>query len=350
MSSRDKDFSANAATDGTKGPDPELLLDVKGLRVSFRTPRGKVQAVSDAAFRVRRGEVTGIVGESGSGKSVSAYAILGLLARNGTVEGGSAFYEGRDLLTLREKDLRRIRGSEISMIFQDPMTSLDPAFTIGSFLTEVLRSHEPELSRQDAWQRSREMLASLGIREPENVMRSYSDVLSGGMCQRVMIAAALLCGPKLLVADEPTTALDVTIQEEILSLLQRLKEERGMSILFITHDFGVVARLCDRVTVMYGGCVMESGSAEQIFHQAVHPYTRALLEAIPRLEDGGEGPLAALEGEPIELLRLPEGCVFAPRCSCCTEACLRSRPQTVDLGNGHSAACYRIGNEGKAHV
>ena len=330
--------------------DHDILLDVNGLRVSFRTPRGTVQAVSSASFQVRRGEVTGIVGESGSGKSVSAYALLGLLARNGTVESGTALFNGRDLLSLGKKELRKICGSEISMIFQDPVTALDPAFTIGSFLTEVLRSHEPAVSRADAWQRSAQWLAGMGIRDPENVMRRYPASLSGGMCQRVMIAAALLCGPQLLIADEPTTALDVTMQEEILSLLQRLKEAQGMSILFITHDFGVVARLCDRVAVMYGGFVMESGSVEQIFHSAAHPYTQALLRAIPRLEDDGQDRLSALEGDPIDPIRLPEGCVFAPRCPLCGEDCLRARPASADLGDGHCAACHRIREGGEAHV
>lgn len=328
----------------------DTLLDVNGLRVSFRTPRGIVQAVSDASFQVRCGEVTGIVGESGSGKSVTARALLGLLPHNGTVEAGSALFDGRDLLSLGEKGLRKLRGSEISMIFQDPMTALDPAFAVGSFLVEVLRSHDPTVSRADAWRRSAQMLADMGIRDPEDVMRSYPDALSGGMCQRVLIAAALLCDPQLLIADEPTTALDVTIQEETLSLLQRLKEQRGMSILFITHDFGVVARLCDWVAVMYGGFVMERGSVEQIFYDAAHPYTQALLRAIPRLESGANAPLAALEGEPIDPIRLPEGCVFAPRCPLCDRDCLRARPQTADLGDGHSAACHRIRRGGGIHA
>ena len=329
----------------------DVLLDVNRLRVSFRTPRGTVQAVSDASFRVHRGEVTGIVGESGSGKSVSACAILGLLPRNGTVESGSARFDGKDLLALGQKELRRLRGSEISMIFQDPMTALDPAFTIGSFLTEVLRSHDRGVGRRDAWHRSAQMLADMGIREAEDVMRKYPDTLSGGMCQRVMIAAALLCGPQLLIADEPTTALDVTIQEEILSLLQRLKGEQSMSILFITHDFGVVARLCDRVAVMYGGFVVESGTVDQIFYSAVHPYTQALLRAIPRPEDSGGEPLAALEGDPIDLACLPEGCAFAPRCPRRCEECLRIRPGTADLGDGHTAACHLIREGGvDSHV
>ncbi len=328
----------------------EILLDVNELRVCFKTPRGTVQAVSNASFQVRRGEVTGIVGESGSGKSVSAYALLGLLAANGKVEAGSAVFGGRDLLALGERELRRIRGSEISMIFQDPMTALDPAFTIGSFLTEVLRSHDRTVSRRDAWRRGVQMLTAMGIRTPEDVMRSYPDALSGGMCQRVMIAAALLCDPELLIADEPTTALDVTIQEEILSLLLQLKEKRGMSILFITHDFGVVARVCDRVEVMYGGFIMESGSAEQIFHNAVHPYTQALLRAVPRLEGNGTGPMNALEGDPIDLIHLPEGCVFAPRCPLCGEECRTVRPMTADVGDGHTAACHRIGKGEDAHV
>ncbi len=329
--------------------DRDILLEVNGLRLRFDTPRGVVQAVSDASFRVRRGEVTGIVGESGSGKSVTAHALLGLLPRNGKVEAGTALFDGKDLFSLGEKELRRLRGSEISMIFQDPMTALDPAFTIGSFLIEVLRIHDPAVSRKEAWQRSVQMLSGMGIREAEDVMRRYPDALSGGMCQRVLVAAALLCDPQLLIADEPTTALDVTIQEELLSLLQRLKEERGMSILFITHDFGVVARLCDRVAVMYGGFVMERGSVEQIYHDAAHPYTQALLRAIPRLEDDGQAPLAALEGEPIDPIRLPEGCVFAPRCPLCGKDCLHARPETTDLGDGHSAACFRIkGGDGHA--
>ena len=328
----------------------DILLDVNGLRISFRTPRGSVRAVSSASFQVRRGEVTGIVGESGSGKSVTAYALLGLLAGNGTVEAGTAFFNDRDLLSLGEKELRGLRGSEISMIFQDPMTALDPSFTVGSFLVEVLRSHDRTVSRREAWQRGVQMLTDVGIRDPEKVMRSYPDALSGGMCQRVLITAALLRDPQLLIADEPTTALDVTIQEETLSLLQRLKKQRSMSILFITHDFGVVARLCDRVTVMYGGFVMESGSVQQIFHEAAHPYTQALLRAIPRLEDEGQEPLSALQGEPIDPVRLPEGCVFAPRCGPCCEACLHSRPDPGDLGDGHSAACHQIRKGGGEHV
>ena len=317
----------------------ELLLDVQGLRVRFRTPQGTVQAVSGTSFSIRRGEVLGIVGESGSGKSVSAYALLGLLAGNGEVEAGTALFDGRDLLALGEKELRKIRGKEISMIFQDPMTSLDPAFTIGSFLMEVLRSHDPAVSRKEARRRSAEMLASMGIPDPEDVMKRYPDSLSGGMCQRVSIAAALLCRPQLLIADEPTTALDVTIQAEILSLLLRLKEEQGMAVLFISHDFGVLARLCDRIAVMYGGFVMESGSAKQIFHEAAHPYTQALLHAIPRLEDSEQEPLPALQGDPVDPLHLPEGCVFAPRCPYCREECLQDRPAMIDLGDGHCAAC-----------
>jgi oligopeptide transport system ATP-binding protein len=322
--------------------EKEILLDVKNLRVRFDTPRGPVQAVSDASFQVRRGEVTGIAGESGSGKSVSAYALLGLLARNGIVEAGTALFNGRDLLSLDKKELQKIRGGEISMIFQDPMTALDPAFTIGSFLTEVLRSHDPAVSRKQARGRSAEMLAAMGIPDPEDVMRRYPDSLSGGMCQRVCIAAALLCSPQLLIADEPTTALDVTIQDGILSLLKRLKEEQGMSVLFITHDFGVLAQLCDRITVMYGGFVMETGTAPQICREAAHPYTQALLEAVPRLEDASQEPLPALKGDPIDPGSLPEGCVFAPRCPHCNEECLHARPAMKDLGGGHLAACRRI--------
>ena len=323
--------------------EKEILLDVKGLRLSFDTPQGPVQAVSDVSFSVRRGEVTGIAGESGSGKSVSALALMGLLPRSASVPAGTALFDGRDLLSLKERDLRKIRGKEISMIFQDPMTALDPAFTIGSFLTEVLRSHEKGLSRREARERSAEMLAAMGIRDPEEVMRGYPDALSGGMCQRVCIAAALLCSPRLLIADEPTTALDVTIQDEILSLLLRLKEEKGMSVLFISHDFGVLARLCDRICVMYGGFVMESGSAEQIYHRPAHPYTRALLRAVPRLEDPSSKPLETLKGDAAVLRRLPEGCVFAPRCPLCREECRHRRPGMKDLGEGHSAACLLAG-------
>ena len=326
--------------------DMEMLLEVKDLKVTFSTPRGTVHAVSGGSFSVRRGEVTGIVGESGSGKSVSAYAVMGLLPANGRAESGTALFGGRDLLSLSEKELRKIRGKEISMVFQDPVTALDPLFTIGSFLTEVLLSHSPGMSKKDAAKKSVEMLAVMGIRDPESVMQRYPDSLSGGMCQRVMIAAALLCDPRLLIADEPTTALDVTIQEEILSLIQRLKDGRDMSVLFITHDLGVVARLCDRVTVMYGGFVMESGSAGQIYEGAVHPYTKALLSAIPRLDDREGRPLAALEGEPIDPIDLPQGCVFAPRCPSCTEICLRERPEATDLGDGHSAACHLISKGG----
>ena len=325
----------------------EILLDVNGLRLSFRTARGTVQAVSDASFQVWRGEVTGIVGESGSGKSVTARALLGLLPGNATVEAGAALFCGNDLLSLGEKKLRKIRGSEISMIFQDPMTALDPAFTIGSFLTEVLRSHDPSVSRRAAWRRSVQMLTAMGIREPEDVMRRYPDSLSGGMCQRVMIAAALLCGPQLLIADEPTTALDVTIQEEILSLLQQLKEKQGMSILFITHDFGVVARLCDRVAVMYGGFVMESGTVDQIFYEAAHPYTQALLSAIPIPDPdvSRSRKHVVLEGEVPSPINPPKGCKFHTRCPYATELCRSKRPETITVEPGHTCACHKVAND-----
>ena len=320
----------------------DVLLSVSGLRISFRSPSGTVRAVNGVGYEVRRGEVMGIVGESGSGKSVSAYALMGLLPRTARIESGSVRFEGRELLGLPEREMENLRGSEIGMIFQDPMSSLDPVFRIGDILSEVIRSHEPRVKKKEAWARGVEMLRSMGIRDAENAARSYQSSLSGGMRQRVMIAASLLLRPKLLIADEPTTALDVTIQDQIIRLLREEKEKSGMSILFITHNFGIVADICDRVTVMYGGRVMESGTVNDIFYQPAHPYTRALLRAVPRVDSSRREPLKTIEGQPVDATNLPAGCVFSTRCVNCGGLCRREQPPVRTVGHEHTASCWLL--------
>ena len=325
----------------------DVLLRVSDLRISFRSAAGTVRAVNGIGYELRRGEVMGIVGESGSGKSVSAYAVMGLLPKNARVESGSVRFEGRELLGMSRRGMEELRGREIGMIFQDPMSSLDPVFRIGDLLSEVIRSHEPQVGKKDAWGRGVEMLRQMGIRDAEEAARCYQSALSGGMRQRVMIAASLLLRPKLLIADEPTTALDVTIQDQIIRLLREEKERSGMSILFITHNFGLVADLCDRVTVLYGGRVMESGSAEDIFYRPAHPYTRALLRAVPRVDSSRREPLKTIEGQPVDATDPPEGCVFSPRCACCAGICRTAAPPVTVVGERHAASCWSLTEGGE---
>ncbi len=319
-----------------------ILLEVRDLTVSFPGPNGPVRAVNGVSYAVRRGEIMGIIGESGSGKSMEAYAVMGLLPANASVEGGSVLFDGRELLGMTRREMEAVRGREISMIFQDPMASIDPVFTIGNLLTEVLRSHDPRLSRADARSRSIEMLRLVGIRDAEQVMRQYQNSLSGGMRQRVMIAAALLCSPKLLIADEPTTALDVTIQDQILRILKDVQKKAGMSMIFITHNFGIVADLCDRVTVMYGGSVMEQGPVDRIFHFPAHPYTKNLFAAMPRLHEEPHRRLTPIGGAFSDDAAISTGCAFAPRCAECLEICRRERPVSTELAEGHSACCWLL--------
>ncbi len=320
----------------------ESLLKVSGLSVSFPTGRGFLRAVRGISYELGPGETLGIVGESGSGKSVSSFALMGLLKPSAVIEGEGLF-EGRDLLTMSRRDLETIRGRDIAMIFQDPLSSLDPCFTISRHLVEALQAHRT-IPRAEAEKEAEEMLRAAGIRNASQVMRQYPFELSGGMRQRVMIAIALLSKPRLLIADEPTTALDVTVQDQILRLLKKLRDLNGTSMIFITHNFGIVARLCDRVMVMYGGRIVERASVRQIFEEPVHPYTRALLAAIPRMDDDKSVPLPAISGQPYDPHSEDAGCPFRERCPRAFERCGEMPPETA-VGDGHSAACWLAGKE-----
>ena len=328
-------IQANAApVSALKG---EMLLDVKDLRVTFETPDGDVTAVNDLNFDLRAGETLGIVGESGSGKSQTAFALMGLLASNGRI-GGSAKFNGREILNLPQKELNKLRAEQISMIFQDPMTSLNPYMRVGEQLMEVLMLHK-HLSKREAFEESVRMLDAVKMPEARKRMKMFPHEFSGGMRQRVMIAMALLCRPKLLIADEPTTALDVTVQAQIMTLLNELKAEFNTAIIMITHDLGVVAGICDKVLVMYAGRTMEYGRARDVFYEPCHPYSIGLLNAVPRLDAEG-GAMMTIPGNPPNLLRLPKGCPFQPRCPHSMDICATA-PPLERFGEGRLRACYK---------
>ena len=315
------------------------MLEVRDLRTSFFTPAGEVKAVNGISFNLDSGKVLGIVGESGSGKSVSAYSILQILTHPGRIVGGSIRFKGEELVGASEETMRRIRGNKISIIFQDPMTSLNPVYTIGNQLMEAIRLHT-DRNREQARGRAIEMLQLVGINEPEKRLKQYPYELSGGIRQRVMIAMALACEPDILIADEPTTALDVTIQAQILELMQDLQKKLGMAIIMITHDLGVIASLCDEVIVMYAGSVCERGTADAIFYRPAHEYTKGLLRSIPNIDNDDKERLVPISGTPIDLLNMPKGCAFAPRCERAMKVCLTQHPKEVWVGCDHKSACW----------
>ncbi len=319
----------------------ELLLSIKKLKTTFFTHVGQVQAVRGVDLDIRRGEAVGVVGESGCGKSVMSMSIIGLVAPPGKVVEGEILFHGQDLAKLSEKALRAIRGNKISMIFQDPMTSLNPVQKISSQIIEVLRLHEG-MDKDQAWNRAVELLRLVGIPSPESRMNQYPFEFSGGMRQRVMIAMSLACNPDLLIADEPTTALDVTIQAQILELMKDLRAKINSSIILITHDLGVVANLCDSIRVMYAGLIVEEGMTRDIFYEPRHPYTWGLLKSIPKINKDNKERLVPIDGQPPDLLKPPSGCAFASRCQYAMAICQQEQPPhfKAGVGEGHFAACW----------
>ncbi|MBP3426703.1 MAG: ABC transporter ATP-binding protein [Clostridia bacterium] len=322
------------------------MLEVRDLRTSFFTPSGEVKAVNGISFDLEEGKVLGIVGESGSGKSVTAYSILQILTHPGRIVGGSIKFRGEELVGCAPETIRKIRGNKISIIFQDPMTSLNPVYTIGNQLMEAIILHTGR-NKEQARARAAEMLTLVGINEPEKRLTQYPYELSGGMRQRVMIAMALACEPDILIADEPTTALDVTIQAQILELMQDLQKKLGMAIIMITHDLGVIASMCDEVIVMYAGSVCERGTADAIFYRPKHEYTKGLLRSIPNIDNDEHERLIPISGTPIDLLNMPKGCAFAPRCERAMKVCLTQKAKEVRVGCDHLSACWMNVMEGQ---
>ena len=318
--------------------EEKVLLEVDNLQTSFFTDAGEVKAVNGVSFKLERGKTLGIVGESGSGKSVTSYSIMQILAETGKVVGGSIQFAGEDITKWSEKQLEKFRGEKVSIIFQDPMTSLNPVFTIGYQLKEAILLHTDK-TKEEAEARAVEMLTLVGVNEPESRMKQYPFELSGGMRQRVMIAMALCCEPDILIADEPTTALDVTIQAQILELMQELQKKMGMAIIMVTHDLGVIASMCDEILVMYGGRVCERGTADAIFYSPAHEYTKGLLRSIPTTENMNER-LVPIGGTPINLLNMPQGCAFCPRCENAMKICLTEKPEEYWVGEDHLASCW----------
>jgi len=317
------------------------MLDVSQLKVNFKTDAGIVQAVRGISLHVEAGESVGIVGESGSGKSVSMLSVMGLLPNNAVIAAENLTFDGKTITKLSKRALRRIRGGEIGMIFQDPMTNLNPLLTVGTQLIEPIKFHL-KLGKKAARERAIELMRLVEIPAPETRLKQYPHQLSGGLRQRVMIAMAIACNPKLLIADEPTTALDVTIQAQILDILADLKEKLGMGIVLITHDMGVIATLCTRVIVMYGGMVCERGTVREIFYETKHPYTLGLLRSIPDTDPIVKVRLKPIPGSPPDMLKPPPGCPFAPRCEHAMKICAKCVPEPTELSETHSAACWLL--------
>jgi len=317
----------------------DKLLEINDLKVSFFTPAGEVKAVNGVSYSIEPGKVLGIVGESGSGKSVSSYSVIGLVDKPGKIVGGSITFNGKDISTMTKQEKLQFAGNEVAMIFQDPMTSLNPVFTIGNQIAEALYHKYGKISKEEIKKRSVELLTMVGINEPEKRLAQYPHQFSGGMRQRAMIAMALAGSPKLLIADEPTTALDVTIQAQILELLKDIQKKTGMSIVLITHDLGIVADMADDIIVMYGGKIVEQGSVYSIFQNPRHPYTKGLLRSLPDLNAKGS-KLIPIKGNAIDLLHLPSGCSFAPRCEQCLKVCIDHMPPEHNEADGHITSCW----------
>ena len=318
----------------------DVLLEMKDLSISFYNKTGEIQAVRGISYTLHKGEVLGIVGESGSGKSVSSHGILRLTPDTGKVKQGEILFHGKDILKMSKKELQELRGNKIAMIFQDPMISLDPLFTVEYQLNESLKKHT-DLDGNGRRLRMIHLLELVGINQPERRLKQYPYEFSGGMRQRVMIAMALSCDPELLIADEPTTALDVTIQAQIVELLKELKDKLGMAIIFITHDLGVVSEICDKIIVMYAGKIVEEGTSRQIFYQRCHPYTEGLLASVPKLDSDVNEKLKPIKGNPPDMSCVKPGCAFAPRCSCAMQICVKEEPPQYELDDTHVVSCWQ---------
>ena len=315
------------------------VLKIEDLSISFYTPVGEVKAVDSINYTLHENEIMGIVGESGSGKSVESYGIMGLLQEPGEVKSGKILYKGENVLDYDKNKMSDFRGAKCSMIFQNPMTCLNPVYTVGNQLMEALLVHK-KCSKDEAYQRAVDMLDKVGISNPKRRMKQYPHELSGGMRQRVMIGMGLICEPDILIADEPTTALDVTIQAQILELIKEFQNKSKMSVIFITHNLAVVAQICDTVSVMYAGRIVEQGSVEDIFYDPQHPYTKGLLKSMPRIDSKEQVRLESIKGTPVDMLNPPEGCGFSTRCDHCMNICLKKEPPMVEMGEGHRSKCF----------
>ena len=316
------------------------ILEIKDLSIEYCANKRVVKAVNHLDLCIEKGESVGLVGETGAGKTTTALGVMGLIPNPpGVIRSGEILFEGEDLLKLSAKKMRQIRSKKIAMIFQDPMTSLNPVYTIGNQIVEVILLHTKK-TKQEAWARAKELLELVGINEPDRRLKQYPHELSGGMRQRVMIAIALACEPKLLIADEPTTALDVTIQAQILELMNDLRHKLGMSIIMITHDLGVVAQMCEKIAVMYAGHIVEYGTTDEIFYNPQHEYTKGLINSIPKLNAEEKERLVPIEGQPVDLLNPPAGCPFAPRCKSCMKVCLNKMPPRTELSDTHYTYCW----------